>query len=89
MKQEISAQHDCAGCFMPIRLPAEGASHYLFDLPSFAELPAGVLACITSTLLPWTLMLILRFSSQHRRATHLGRARFRPPDFHNYAKLSE
>ena len=80
MVTEISTlKPDCAGCFMPdpaAGVTAEGASHYLFDLPGFAELPAGVLACIKSTACPLTLMLILRFSS-HIAAPPIWTSRIR------------
>ncbi|NBX06644.1 MAG: peptidoglycan editing factor PgeF [Proteobacteria bacterium] len=76
MVTEISTlKPDCAGCFMPdpaAEVTAEGASHYLFDLPGFARIAGRRSGLHHIHSLPFDTYADSALFFSHRRATHLG-----------------
>jgi len=76
MVTEISTlKPDCAGCFMPdpaAEVTAEGASHYLFDLPGFARIASQRAGLHHIHSLPFDTYADSALFFSHRRATHLG-----------------
>ncbi|MBL6604772.1 MAG: peptidoglycan editing factor PgeF [Alphaproteobacteria bacterium] len=69
----LNSKPDAAACFMPdpsAEVSAEGASHYLFDLPLFAQIAGRRAGLNDIHCLPFDTYADAKLFYSHRRATH-------------------